>query len=81
MEYSKFSYKNCPVYRLPRNGWIKIGDMVDGSGRNALCLFGAEETVPDRSISVDLGFQHGNIIGYKLRCTCISFSVFRYFGP
>lgn len=26
--------------------------------------FGAEETVPDRSFSVDLGFQHGNIIGY-----------------
>lgn len=64
MGYSKFSYKNCPVHRLVRNGWIQTGDIVDGSGKNSVCAFGAEESVPDESFSVDFGFQHGGIIGY-----------------
>lgn len=64
MGYSKFSYRNCPVHRLVRNGWIQTGDIVDGTGKNSVCAFGAEETVADEAFSVDFGFQHGGIVGY-----------------
>lgn len=64
MGYNKFSYQNCAVHRIVQNGWIQTGDIVDGSGKNSVCAFGGEETVPDESFSVDFGFQHGGILGY-----------------
>lgn len=64
MGYNKFSYKNCPVHRIVKHGWLQTGDIVDGSGKNSVCAFGPEETVPDECFSVDFGFPHGGVVGF-----------------
>jgi len=61
---TRYQYRDCPVHRIVKNGWIQTGDVVDGTGKNSICAFGSADTIPDECFSVDFGFPQGGIIGY-----------------
>lgn len=58
----KLQYKDCPVHRIVKDGWLQSGDVIDGSGRNSITATG--EILPDESFTMDFGFPHGGIVGF-----------------
>jgi cyclophilin family peptidyl-prolyl cis-trans isomerase len=34
------TYKGCPVHRIVRDGWIQSGDVVNGTGKGGVSIYG-----------------------------------------
>lgn len=61
----KLHYKNCPIHRIVKDGWIQTGDIIDGSGLNSCAVIdNTEDYVPDESFTLDFDFSHGGIVGF-----------------
>lgn len=56
-------YKNCPIHRLVKDGWMQCGDVMDGTGENSSAVLDPSGTVADESFSVDFGSPLGGILG------------------
>lgn len=55
------SYRNCPIHRVVKGGWIQSGDIMDGSGTHSISASG--EYFADECYSVDFGCELGGIVG------------------
>ena len=51
------------MHRKVQNGWIQLGDVVDGSGANSIAAL-EEGSVRDESFSVSFDDQDGGIVGF-----------------
>lgn len=59
-----YSYKDCPIHRIVKDGWFQSGDVIDGSGANSVAVLDTTGIVPDESFSVDFSLATGGIVGY-----------------
>jgi len=54
-------FRNCPIHRVVKGGWIQSGDIMDGSGTHSISAVG--EYFADESFTVDFGCELGGIVG------------------